>query len=365
MRRGFRPGLYSGTSSELISETDIAIKGKRKKQLNVNFDRLNEILSDLRHHAHEKIASLSGSLNKKFGEFQRLVTVLHETNTYPLLVNIVNGHFENLEEVTPGTIGAYCYGRTFKTEFDNDDVCSSIAAGAMPTMQSQTQACSYPTVLAEYNRTGYSFTPLRSYVNKDQDTERSGEKSESEYNTQNKERSGEHSKEKNGKRSKEQSGERSKEQSGERSKERNGEQSESEYNTQNNNQSEYETMTDNKTDNKLDDSKHSDNKRVGFVFVPHKNLDEFMGFSLSEKKKLKELGIDHVRLYGYNEHGKHYNLTSMHIDEIKCRKRHTKQRHVSKESSVDSSLGIVLIVLIIILFIGGFLLSNKWRYGRL
>lgn len=320
-KRAFRPGLYSQvsseTNSELLSET--ITKGKGKKELIVNIDVLNEILSDLRHHAHEKQNSLTGSLAKKFNKYKEMVSLLHETNTYPLIVDMVKGHFSDIEEIIPGTIGAYCYGGFFETNFDDDKFCSAIAAGSMPSVRGDVQACRYPAVIAEYNRTGYTLIPLRHYEKEKVDSEES-----SEYRTDKTDK------------------------------------------TETNNQSSnYKT---DKSDNK---SSNKSIKRKGFVFVPHKSLDEFMGFSLSEKKKLKELGIDHVNLYGYSKDGKdHYKLASIDLDEMTCRKRHAKRRnhHGSGDSSFNLEEGGligVLVILIIVLLIGGFLLSNKWRYGRL
>lgn len=300
-RHKFRPGLYSEVSSELINES--STKGKSSRSLEVNIDVLNDILSDLRHHADQKITTLTGSLAKKFHEYKKMVNLLHKTNTYSIIIELVKGHFSDIDEIIPGTIGAYCYGRFYQTKFDDDTVCSSIAAGSMPSVMGDLQECKYPTVIAEYNRTGYTLVPMRTLEKMDENTRHHSENIES-----------------------------------------------SEYITSNES-SNYKTMG---------------SKRKGFVFVPHKSIDEFLGFSLSEKKKLKELGIDHVNLYGYSEDGKeHYKLASFDLDEMTCRKRHTKKRHHQKYILEDGWLIGSIVIFISILLIAGFLLSNKKRYGHL
>lgn len=104
----------------------------------------------------------------------------------------------------------------------------------------------------------------------------------------------------------------------------------------------------------------------GYVFVPHKNIEDFKGFSKKEKRNLIRMGIDHVKLYGYDDdesYGTHYKLGSSHIHEIKERRNRRNKTKTHDNNQFDYTL--VMFVILIIIFIAVFLLSNQMRYGRL
>lgn len=120
-----------------------------------------------------------------------------------------------------------------------------------------------------------------------------------------------------------------------------------------------------KSNEDSDSSESSSNYPSGYVFVPHKTLDEFNGFSNREKKMIEKLGITNIQLYGYDEEGKeHFKLDVNHIDSIKSRKL-TKKYGKSSSEEYEYTWVIFLVFFIIFLLIAGFLLANKWRYGHL
>nr|QBK89967.1 MAG: uncharacterized protein LCPAC101_02500 [Pithovirus LCPAC101] len=270
---------YSPSSSSLITEETVMKGGKKEIIQNVDIDILNDIVSNLRDHAHYKTDKLPKDVKHNFNQLINLVEILYDTNTYHVLTDIVIKKFSDLDNITPGTVGAYCAGCSVETTFDGSDKsCSSICAGSMPIKGSSDILCKHTVILANKSRKGYNFSMLRS-----------GELS----------------------------------------------------------------------------NESSEDNNKGYVFIPHTDIDEFPGFTKREMRKISHYGIDTVYLYGYDSTGKeHYRLDIKGVYDLKARK--SPRGHVESGSSdVTNNIWLYFIVLFALLLIGGFLLSNYWRRGRL
>ena len=188
---------------------------------------------------------------------------------------------------------------------DRGNACSPICAGSMPMNNDDSQNCKDTVILAEYNNGKYDFTLLKARSDdskKSMDSKNESSDSESEYRTNGFERK----------------------------------------------------------------SKSENNS--GYVFVPHTTLDDFDGFNIREKRMLEKFGIDHINLYGYNENGDdQFKLDSDHIDNIKSRSGRGKGRGRKSEQAdgTNTFMFIFVIIFIIFLLVAGFLLANKWRYGKI
>lgn len=311
----------SRSSSSIISESIITTKGGRtKKKYEINMDELGALISDLRYYSDEKVHRISGEIKTKFTQLKEIVELLYPTNSYSILVDIVLEHFEDMEAVIPGTIGAYCVGcKENRGDSNIHDYCAPACAGAMPHDQDD-RKCKETVILAHYEKGKYHFSLLR-----DASSSGSNSRSVSSSNPNS-----------NSDNSSEESGEYS-----------------SSYNT-------------------FERSKQKDEEEVsGYVFVPHKDLEEFRGFTRREKRNIMRMGIDHVKLYGYDDddtYGNHYRLDSNHVNEIKERKGRRgsrKNRGNNKNSEVEYDYTWLIVFIIIIVLVAVFLLSNHMRYGRL
>lgn len=327
----FQPNRFSDDSDRESSvstyvDQPIITKGKKgkKEEMKINIDVLNDLISSLRDHAHLKLDHLKGPMKKNFAKFEGLIKGIYKTPAYSHILDMIHQHFRDIDEITPGTIGSYCYGNKFETKFDGDSACASIAIGSIPLDNQSNTYCRYPAVLAEYRNKGYTFTLLRGsdlHNNSDSnDSEESHYSNESRYNTMDKANKDDDS-------------------------------DESSYHT-------YDSRQ----------SKGSSNSDIakGFVFIPHESIEEFHGFTRREKRMLSRFGIDQVVLYSYSTDGKyHSKLMETHIDQIKSRKSMGRTRRKKSSSGLDGYPWLLIFVILIIVFVGGFLLSNKLRYNRL
>lgn len=127
---------------------------------------------------------------------------------------------------------------------------------------------------------------------------------------------------------------------------------------------------DNESSNEDSSNNESiDINKPGIIFIPHTSLDDFPGFTMSEKRKIQRYGINHINLYGYGDNGKnHYKLDSKHIYEIKSRKNSKNSRRRNNKvnnSSSNENLTVAGIIFLVFLLIGAFLLSNYIRNKKL
>lgn len=262
-------------SKSLIVDKSTTKGGKKDIVKNLDMDILQDIISNLRDHAHYKTNKLPKDVKHNFDQLIQAVELLYNTNSYHVITDAVAKKFSNLENISPGSIGAYCAGCSIETTFDgNEKSCSSVCAGSMPIKGSSDNLCKYNVLLASRNRNGYSFNLLRS-----------------------------------------------------------------------------------------SDIDNNNDKKRGYVFIPHTNLEEFPGFTKAEKRKISRYGIDTVYLYGHDESGKeHFKLDETDVYELKSRKR----KHKEQKSDVNINMSITwIIIFILFLLIAGFLLSNYWRRGRI
>ena len=234
-------------------------------------------------------------MKKQFEEFKNVVDLVKNTNSYSILIDIITSNFEGIKELTPGTIGAYCYGKFHEVSFDGDDVCTAVAAGAIPSYDGDTNTCKHNIVIAENKGSRYKFSMIRP------------------------------------------------------TKQSSFEDEESIY------------YTDDEDEEVEEVSSTESNNKETFVFIPM--IDEFKGFSTREKKNLMRLGVHNIKLYGFTDDGKQYHhIKTCHVNDIETRR---ERRRVYKTKSNNNTPILVLGVVIVVLFVGGFLYANKRRYGKL
>lgn len=142
-RRGI-PGKDShtkGGSSNNSSDSDIDV------------EKIRTIVSNLRKKAHIEIKALKDSDKENLGKIVKYIDKLINTNAYPILENIVDEYFSDLDEIRSGTIGAFFSG----CNISGKDPCSDICAGNMPRRGTKYQYCDKNMYIAKYTDNGFDF----------------------------------------------------------------------------------------------------------------------------------------------------------------------------------------------------------------
>jgi hypothetical protein len=122
----------------------------------IDVNELERIVSTLRDNADVSIKLLSGEIKSCFQQFTDYVDLLHGSDAYIQFMEIVSEYFSNVEQIRPGTIGAYCYGcQNGRSE------CSHICAGSAPAADENFSFCHESVIVGDYNGYDFDFTAMR------------------------------------------------------------------------------------------------------------------------------------------------------------------------------------------------------------
>ena len=103
----------------------------------IDLNEIDDIVELFRNKPDELIRTLEGETAKRFQEMASYASILHGTESYDLLIERVNRQFADLDEVRPGTVGAYFHGCFVETSFSKTHPgCSVTCAGSMPPSKS-------------------------------------------------------------------------------------------------------------------------------------------------------------------------------------------------------------------------------------
>lgn len=171
-RSGFKPAKYGSqvnTGVEPNTRPKFSRLGNRVVEkggtdvLKIDINELDQLVANLRQNANKQIRELSGELGEQFRQLISYVGLLYDSSSYNVLYEVVNKHFANIDEVIPGTIGAYCAGCHVETSFsDKVPGCSPVCAGSMPPKNDDWNFCQNTVVLATYENNRFIFTLLKS-----------------------------------------------------------------------------------------------------------------------------------------------------------------------------------------------------------
>lgn len=129
----------SENSEEIVTKDDDEI-------LKIDLNRLESDLSELRENDYRMIRDLDGELNNKFKRMVSYVHLLYDTDHYNILYDLVKSKFSDLNDIKPGTIGAYFGGCLADVNINNiPSSCTPITVRSMPPPKSY------------INETGWSF----------------------------------------------------------------------------------------------------------------------------------------------------------------------------------------------------------------
>jgi len=115
-------------------EDVIVLKGDggHGEDLAINLNNIKASLSRLYKHRHSFIKDLKGDLHTEFRGMVDIIHILYSSAAYDHLHEIIVKVFGEVNEVTPGTIGAYFAGCLVRTDFADNPGCSAVCAGAVP-----------------------------------------------------------------------------------------------------------------------------------------------------------------------------------------------------------------------------------------
>jgi len=132
----FNPARYISSSiPKKEPSTILRIKGNNSEtSVDVNINDLKKSIKLLREYHQFNPKKLPSDVKVEFEKIVKLVNKLHGTNSYDLLLNLINEHFFDLNKVNINTVGSYFVGGSQRTSFHPDKPeCAPIAAGSMPT----------------------------------------------------------------------------------------------------------------------------------------------------------------------------------------------------------------------------------------
>ena len=155
----------SSSSASSNHKNNIVEKGSNDT-LKIDINELDKLISNLRKNADTHIRELSGELGEQFRQLVSYVSLLYDSSSYVILYNVVHKYFANIENIIPGTIGAYCAGCHVNTSFTEYPGCSPICSGSMPPKNDEWEFCKNTVILGTYENNRFSFALLKSGENK-------------------------------------------------------------------------------------------------------------------------------------------------------------------------------------------------------
>lgn len=129
LRRRYPIPTRSTTSTTPIKGS--VEKGKRKKEnmiLNSTLSNMDKILGELYDSRDTPIRTLSGDIKNKYNQAVSYVSILHDTEYFPLLSEAIASRFGGNIQYSPGTVGSYFGGC-----YVQDPILEGIAPGCTPS----------------------------------------------------------------------------------------------------------------------------------------------------------------------------------------------------------------------------------------
>lgn len=150
---------YTSRESD-TTEITIAKKGS-STALSIDYKAIDKIVAKLRKHHTTSVNE--PKYKNDIVKLNEYVQTLYHTNAYETFYSLIVKHFSDLKTITPGTIGAHCYGCNYATAFGGDQACNALCAGGIPPPKlPQWASCAHNVVLLHLSR-HVSGQEIRSY----------------------------------------------------------------------------------------------------------------------------------------------------------------------------------------------------------
>lgn len=147
-------GNINDTDSQLHKNVNRLVKKGGNESLILDIDNVERLAANLRKNAHLLVKVIHDeNVRDDFQQLLIYVQLLYGSMQYDILHDLISKHFQDLENVEPATIGAYCAGCYVDTSFtDIYQGCSAICAGSMPPKKDEWQFCDNAVILSKYDR---------------------------------------------------------------------------------------------------------------------------------------------------------------------------------------------------------------------
>lgn len=152
-------GDNNDTDSHLHKNVNRLVKKGGNESLILDIDEVERLAINLRKNSHLPVKVIHDEKVKD--DFQQLllyVHLLYGSKQYDILHDLISKHFNDLDNIEPATIGAYCGGCHVETSFtDMYQGCSAVCAGSMPPKSEGWSFCDNAVILAKYDSYGDRF----------------------------------------------------------------------------------------------------------------------------------------------------------------------------------------------------------------
>lgn len=146
-------GDANNSINQLHKNINRHVKKGGNESLILDIDEVEKLAINLRKNAHLPVKVIHDE--KVRDDFQQLllyVHLLYGSRQYDILHDLISKHFNDLENIEPATIGAYCGGCHVDTSFtDVYQGCSAVCAGSMPPKSDGWRFCDNAVILAKYD----------------------------------------------------------------------------------------------------------------------------------------------------------------------------------------------------------------------
>ena len=178
MPTGFSPAQYGerlssdnntpNGKSPLHKGSNRLVKKGGNDLLRIDVGEIESMAAKLRKNSHLQVKVLPSDVKRDFRQLVTYVSLLYDSKQYVILHNIISKHFDDLDKIIPGTIGAYCAGCQVETSFvDEFQGCSAICAGSVPPKNDDWSFCNNAVILALYEDDRFIFTISKRSENKE------------------------------------------------------------------------------------------------------------------------------------------------------------------------------------------------------
>jgi hypothetical protein len=122
-----------------------------------DYREIEKILVDLKKYQNQYISTLSGNALSDYKYVTNLVKTYENTPHYPSIYKKFAEVFGDIDNVKPGTVGAYVVGCLLANKLGQER-CSPICANSAPLPNSQ--PCDHNVVWGYYDGSRYNFIPI-------------------------------------------------------------------------------------------------------------------------------------------------------------------------------------------------------------
>lgn len=164
---------FSSHNPNILREMMISSTPSSSDTVYINLDDIKRRLTNLRAKSNLPLRELIGEDSEDFQHLLQKTQMLYDTEAYPTYYSEIRSIFGDVNDVTPGTVGAYFGGCLASTNLP-DKKCSVICAGSIPQPRGDNETatsdfCQYTVILATPEETPTGETLVFRKINDGED----------------------------------------------------------------------------------------------------------------------------------------------------------------------------------------------------